>query len=112
MYEYKGIVLEVLDYETVIINVDLGFGCSRIMYLSLRNVDSCLNDIVKIADSREDVEDYIKEKIKGSVIFFNSYPANKFDKSPYHTEYDIEVVYTDNMEAKFLMMEIKKEFCN
>jgi len=106
MYEYKGLVLEVLDYDTIIVEVDLGFDCRRIMYLRIKGTDFCLKEIITIFPNRDNITKYISDLIKGKTIYFVSHKTKK------RLDYDVEIVYTsDSGDAKFLLNEIKNKFC-
>jgi hypothetical protein len=106
MYEYKGLVLDVLDYNTVIVDVDLGLNCRRVMRFRIKGNDFCLKEITTIYPKHNEIIEYISNLIKGKIVYFISYKTNT------EFRYDIEIVYTtDDGEIKFLSDSIKNKFC-
>ena len=107
MYEYTGIVIEVLDYNTVIIDVDLGFNTRRIMYFKIREHDYFLKEFVTIYENSFAVENFIADTIKNRLVFFTSYKIRKT------LDYEVDIVFSgNNNELYFLSHVIKDRFCS
>lgn len=108
MYEYRGKVIRVVDGDTVVVNVDLGFKiCSKIM-VRLKQIDTpeiyspkTPEELVRGRKAKNFVEDMVLNK----AIILKTYK----DRTGKYGRYLADIMYTAEDNTLHLLSDALKE---
>lgn len=108
MYEYAGIVVKVVDGDTVDVVVDLGFNIQSKIRVRLKDVDtpeiyrpSCDAELEHGRKARKFVDDAVYMK-RITLVTYK-------DKKGKYGRYLADIAYTEDGELKLLTEELKKK---
>lgn len=79
MFQYAAELIRVIDGDTLVVNVDLGFYIKQEMKLRLRNIDTPeLNS--KERAKALDVKNFVEEQLKNNALAVQTYKIEKWGR--------------------------------
>jgi len=106
MYNYKGKVVEIIDWDEVLIDVDLGLNCSRLMVFKLRLNMCNLKEYVTIKSNKKRLIQYLTDLLVNREVYFLTHKTSRIH------QYSIDLVFVSpEGELLFLDYKIKSDFC-
>lgn len=108
MYTYRGKVIRVIDGDTVVVSVDLGFKIYTKIKVRLKQIDTPEIYRPKTPDELvrgRRAKHFVEEKVLNKAIVLQTYK----DKTGKYGRYLADIMYTDNDNTLHLLSDELKE---